>query len=190
MKKSIKKQAPGFTLPELLVVITLIGIIMLGIVGLYVSQTRLTNNEVKESYTQGRLGTALNKMSRVGEQASAVLATATVQSVFYTTDGNNLILSLPSIDSGDSVIEATYDTIVFTLENGDLKMVTEADAVSFRKSGVIYFMQNVNSLNFIYENPSSPAASGWFETTLGQTISLHGADKNLSLTYRVKLKNK
>ncbi len=190
-QSKIENTKNGFTLVEVLVVIVLLGIIVIGVSGLYLGQIRLTGNEFKESEVEIKTAAVLNDIFRIANQATTILASATINSNNYLTGPNTVVLSLPSLDGANNAIEGSDDILVYRKNAGsDLELIIDPAAGSSRTAGAKIMLSDIADLEFGYENELDPVQSGWLNVKISQNVELSTGSKSLDLTYTIVLKNK
>jgi len=142
----------GFSLVEVIFA-SVIGVIIMGMLMiLYIGANRsmvvgITSAEIN---ADGRL--AMDHVVRDVRWGTQVMTSHThsVSSEIFTTDNNELIVEIPSIDSSGDVIASTYDYVIFTLNASNptrLRKVVDPDASSNRNSIDQTIANNINSFN-------------------------------------------
>lgn len=181
----------GFTLVETLVVITVVAIISIGVTAMYLGQVKITRNEIRTVGTQVNTAAILNSVLSTTNQAQAILDSATVNSVDYTSDSDTVIITLPALDEDNTPVSGEQDVIVFNKENdGSLTMTTEAASGSKRDTGVKTLLDEVESLNITYQNTTDIIQSDWFQMDITRQVNTSEGNKNIELSYKISLKNK
>lgn len=179
------KSNKGFTLVEVLIV-TVLGIFLLGAIvytafninrSMVLAQRRV---EVQEA--------ARNMIGRIVKDfrgGSSLVTSVTIDSTLYTTSTNTAVLRLPSVDANGNVLSVD-DHIVFTVINGELRRITQADATSARNSGDILIGRGVTSIVFSSGSVGLSSVSDLTTVTslnISLTVARTGANLTLSETY-------
>lgn len=180
----------GFTLPEVLVVIALLGILGLGLISLYSAQNKLTTDEASLTQAQAELAVGLNSAMPFMQSAFEVLASHIIDSVTYNTSSDTLVLSLPTVDSSNNIVSGSYDYIVFLKTNDDkFNMITDAAVGSKRRIGTRTLIRKVSSLAFSYEDNVTPSNSTWFTVEVQALVKITASTQTLSAMQRISLRN-
>lgn len=175
----------------MLVVIFLLGIISVGLVGLYIGQGRFTDSELKLGHAQSELAAGLNTAYTYAQQASAILAAATIDSVDYTTSATTAVLSLPGIDASGNALTGISDTLVLTKTvDNKLIMVISPEAGSSRNESTRTLIKKVSAAVFTYGDPATLINSSWFDLRAEQQVTVSGGTRTLGQHFRIDLKNK
>ena len=144
----------GFTLTEILVVVTIMGMLVGSLVSISIDTTRLGKTIVSEESLSGKSRAQLDVMMKDIQDAGAILATYTNGST-YTTDANgNLILQVPSHDASGDLL-TTNDVIVYHRVGASapytLKRIVFPTAGSSRAStGDVTILSNIDSISTTY----------------------------------------
>lgn len=73
----------------------------------------------------------------------------------YTTDVNNLILKIPTLDSSGDLVPDTYDYVVYFIDQGNLRVKSFPNIQSQVNSRNQVLAKNVQSIHFQYFNASN-----------------------------------
>lgn len=177
-------------MPEVLVVIALLGVLGLGLISLYSAQNKLTTDEASLTQAQAELAVGLNSALPFMQSAFEVLASYIIDSVTYNTSADVVVLSLPAVDSSNNIISGSYDHVVF-LKTPDNKfnMITEAAAGSKRRSGTRTLIKKISSLAFSYEDNAAPASSTWLTVEVQSQVKITANTQTLTARQRISLRN-
>jgi len=100
--------------------------------------------------SDGRL--AMDRMVRDVRWARQLVSSRTVSGSNYITGDDEIIIQIPSIDSGGTAIDSTYDYVVYALlETSDtvqLRRIVDPNAASSRSNLNQVIAQNINSILF------------------------------------------
>ena len=190
-KWRIDGENAGFTLAEMLVVLVVLGLVISGVLSLYLTQTRISSNEISLAGSSARIVSALNSALSTAESAAAILVGATIGGQSYTTSNTEVVLSLPSKNIDDEIVPGELDTVVFTKNaSNQLVMITQASPGSSRTSGTKILVPEITSLVIQYENEVNKTLSSYFNFETSHNAPLFAGSQNISFTYRVTLKNR
>jgi type II secretory pathway pseudopilin PulG len=141
----------GFTLVETLVVIFLASFILLGLFAIYTLHNNTNTYQEAVVRTTSSSRAALQAMDLMANQASRVLATTTVNGIFYTSSATTTILQLPSADSSGNVVAGKWDIAVFYLKNGNFYEISAPDPPSGRPAFNKLLSDSVQNLVITYD---------------------------------------
>ena len=146
----------GFTIVEVLIsmlIASIVGgllvVIMVNSFGLFYKQS----SKVEEGLN---INTALSSIQNNIKDASSIAISFTKGSETYTSGQNQLVLTVPSIDSSNNIIASTYDYFVLFQDTNMLRYKVFVDSVSKRKPQDQIFSTSVNNLVIKYFNLASP----------------------------------
>ncbi len=162
----------GFTLPEVITV-TLVAVIIGGLVlGIMVQNTRLFVQE-SEKVTQGLgLNDALIKIKSSIKEASSVASSYPQASPEFITGASEIVLKLPSIDSSGSIIDNTFDHIVFTKLSGKLYFKLFPNSLSTRAAVDQLLAKSVEGVDFRYFDISGNEVAATSAVKVRVSVSL------------------
>lgn len=175
----------GFTLIEIMIV-TVLGMFLLGAVvytafnvnrNMALAQRRVAVQEAARNM--------LGRMVKDYRGASALVASATVNSAVYTTTTNTAVVELPSVDASGNILPS-LDYVVFTVVGTELRRITEADASSARVTGDVRIGTGVTGLTFASGGTAlSSIADLSTVASLDMSVTVERTDANqdLSETY-------
>lgn len=169
----------GFTIIEIVVVLFFIALIGTALFAVFTEHNKIYNFEQALIKATGSARTSLNEITEFGLQAHRVIQSQTVNSVAYTSGAQTLILQLPAIDSSGSIINGTYDYVVFNLSGSTLTEQIQAGSGSARATGAKQLSTSVTSLAFTYDNVDFTQVKNisvdlrTAETSRGETINQH-----------------
>jgi Tfp pilus assembly protein PilW len=197
LKKMFFKEA-GFTLTELLVAIGM-GIIVIGAIFsfyLYNQQSFTSASAYVEINTAARL--AMDWMSRDLRWAQQLITNKTINSQYYITGTEEIILKIPSIDSSGDIIDGVFDYVVYHLSQSDstkLERIIDANALSSRVDETRIIANNISSLTFSSagtELSNIPDVTTLTNVAIELTTSKVASRRTLSQTVSstIKLRNK
>lgn len=185
----------GFTLLEVVLVAGLaiiVGTLLITILvqnnGFYYKQ----NSIIAEGLS---LNDAMRGMDTYIRQAVAVASTYIDGTTSYTSDGQTLVLKLPSLNS-EEIIENTYDFVVITKDSEKpnvLRLRVFPDVLSSRKGENLVLTTLVESYNFKYldkaGNEVPPPSAVAVENTLSVLSKTGSIQSNRTSSSIVTLRN-
>lgn len=183
MKKLIsfnlyRKNNKGLTLVELLVAMSLVGVVTLFLTSIYIGTIQLYRGQNLE-ISVVEAATQLNRVIlQYTRQAEAVKDSVTDGTDTYTSGSNELVLQTPSLDGSAEPIPGVYDYYIFYQDGTDLRWKLIPDAQSSRQSFDHLAAEEITNMVISYDTALPPDANLiTFEFTLekedaGNTISI------------------
>ena len=169
----------GFSLVEALLAIAIFIFILLALVIIYASYTKVYNYQQETVRVAGSARLAMNEIQSHALQASHIVQDRSFSGTVYGSDEDALVLEIPAIDESGDIISGQFDWVVFYKSGNSLYRLVEADADSRRTSGLTELSGAVETLSFSYNNADLSLASQVEmdiqvrTTTRGQTITHH-----------------
>lgn len=149
-------KSSGFTLIEVLVamgIATLAGVLLVVIIvnsaGLFTQQSSKVSSGLSANDTMLELRNSIKISTAVAESFTDGAAT-------YTSDGDELVLKVPSVDGSGNLIENTFDHFIFSRQVLNLRFKVFPDALSTRSSVDRIFATSVDFLEFRYFSAANP----------------------------------
>ncbi len=170
----------GFTLIEIMIVITLISICGYIVADIFIGQNRIYKVQVAELNVTSDARMSLDDIDNFVRQANRVLDSYTT----YTTSSQVMVLQIQSVDSSNQLIPA-FDTIVYYLTGTNLYREIFPNAGSARPAMVKKIASNVTSLAFTYNNASHSLVT---EVTTDITIQENAGIQTRAITISSKSK--
>lgn len=132
---------------------TLAGVLLVVIIvnsaGLFTKQS--------SKVSQGlNINDALSQMRGTVKISSSIAESFTDGSKAYTSDNDELVLKVASIDSSGNIIEDSFDHFVYLREANILRFKTYPSALSARRSADTILSTNLDFLGFTYLNSANP----------------------------------
>lgn len=182
----------GFTLLEVSVVMAL-----LALIGLFLGQTYL---DFSQFFGRENLQVDLNlanqntlqDVSASVKESAAVLASAVLDSITYTSATTTLVLNLPTINTQGQIVSGSYDTLAYYLDPANQKKLVkrvQAAAGSRRQTQTKTLDSFVSFLEFQY-NATSTADAAAIIMTLTSSQTQAGRLQAVTSTLRAVLRNK
>ena len=153
----------GFTLIEMVVGIGVISILIFALLNLYLAYGSLYTfqNAKLTTIAEGRV--TMSDFTLFTIQAHRVIGSFTFTTTTYYSGTSTVILQIPAMTSGGSIISNVWDYVVFYTSGANLYRKTQADEASSRTSGTKLLTSNLQSLIFAYDNA---------DLTLAQKVSI------------------
>jgi prepilin-type N-terminal cleavage/methylation domain-containing protein len=183
------KQSNGFTIIEVIIVLGVSTILMLGLFTLFDWHQKVYVQEEATVRTVGDARSTLNSMGRYIAQGSSILVSHDFNGTVYTTGGNVLVLEVPSVNSSDEIIPATYDYVAYYLDSGNIHQVIDAGSGSTRLSGTKKLASNVLSFSLTYNN-GTPSQASNVTIDLQTQITTRNGNVTTHVTDTIFLRNK
>ncbi len=147
-----KKFEQGFTLIEVVIVIAIFTILIVALLNLFEWHNKLFYLGQADIQATGSARATMNSMSLYIPQASSVLASHAISGTTYTTDGDTLVLQLPSYDSSGNLINNTNDYVVYYLNSGALyQLISLGSGSGDRKAGTKQLSEDVANFALTYD---------------------------------------
>lgn len=150
------RDARGFTVMEAVSVLGIMTMVLVMVsemfasgYNIYILQSARIGAEVGAVF-------AARAVSEATRDAMAVEASSTINGTLYTSDADTLVLKLPSIDSSNNVIAASYDYIAIFNDPSDstlVKRATQITGASKRPTGTKLITTSNSVLRFRYNEP-------------------------------------
>ncbi|OGE74332.1 MAG: hypothetical protein A3I07_02680 [Candidatus Doudnabacteria bacterium RIFCSPLOWO2_02_FULL_42_9] len=141
----------GFTLVEIVIVISIVVVCGVVIADLFIGQNRLYKVETAELNVTSDARVALDDIDNYVRQANRVLD----NSGAYITGAQVLVLQIQSINASNQLIPATFDNVVYYLTGPELYREVFPHNASSRLGGTKQLASHVNGLAFTYNNVSN-----------------------------------
>ena len=185
------KDQKGFGVFEIIIGLVVISTIFLVLMDSFLMHGRLfragsTQSEMQ--YCKARIGEHFSKYIR---SANAVVSSATINAEDYVTDRDTLILSIPSINPQNDVIEGSYDYLVFyrgASKDEEFYYYLKPDAQSSRNAIEKQLCSCMGSIDFSYNN-NKPELS---DTVLVEAVfskTIGNAVQTLQFSGRYQINN-
>lgn len=162
---------------------TVMAIVILIVMNLFVGSGRFVTAEqvrIDVSEKSSRLLAGLDETLREGR---AVLASATYNSVTYTTGDDVVVLSTPSLMADGSLSLSETDTVIVHVNTNDPqnktidRIISATGVGSTRTTGAISIVQNIKDVYFRYHS-DTPTLS----TVVTATVTVTGTANNRPFT--------
>lgn len=190
------KSGTGFTLIELLILIAVSAVAGALLVSIMVTSNRLfvhQGNKVSQGLS---LNDSVNEISRMIKLSSRVVGSYPDPSPEFTTDSTTLILSLPSIDAQNKIIDNTFDYAVIFRDSQKpnlLKLAVYPDPQSSRKSQNKVLSNILSKIIFTYldnnNNPVLPSQADKVNFVVNLEESAGSLSQTGSASGQINLKN-
>lgn len=190
-----RKMRQGLTLVELLVSLSLTGIVTLLILTVYNAYFKLFTNQIGSTDVIGQNQIATQEIINQIRQSQSVILTCPDNICQADNTGQNVIvLELWSLDAGGNATSAAFDYFVYRTDANDSTSLIKkiyADPSSSRKTAqriITHSLQPSNGLSFSY-NPAVPDTTQ-VTITLSTTGTLNGKTQTSTKTATAGLRNK
>ncbi len=188
---SNKTKKNGLTLIELIVTITILGILSITFSNIYIESLKTFETESAQSILQTDSQTAIDRIINETKGAQKVESSYST----YTTGETVMVLAIPAIDEDQAIIYngsvVVSDYIIYYLQSGSIhrKIYADDESVRYSQNEEDYvFATGVEDLTFEY----SPAPPQTTEVTVTLTLerTIGKSARNITLTNKTKLRNK
>lgn len=183
---------PGVTLVELIVVITTMAVMAFVIVTMYFASTEVAKGQSTGSAVQLENFFGQGRMRTLLQDASSVVVSATLSGTLYTTDGDTVVFTVPSVDAADNLVSGAVDTVVIeytgSAPNAYIRAIVAPHASSARPASDSRLAGSVDALQFRYSDATVTEAH-YVDVTL-RTRAVSGNHSARSTTEsRIVLRN-
>ena len=146
----------GFTLAEILVVITLLVILITVGVQIFIYNNRFYENQAGEIFSITATREAADRINEYARAAVALESTYLYGSTIYATDAQTAIFKIPGIDTAGQTIGGVYDYAIMGPSPSDpnrLELIVDSpDAESVRAPRLLLLTDKLTSIIFTYDN--------------------------------------
>ena len=167
------KQQRGFTIIELVIVIALCLVLMSGLLALLDWHNKVFVLEQATVRATSSVRNVMNAMTRYVTQGATIEASRTMSGTLYTTDGDTVVVKIPSIDASGNVIAGTFDYFVYYLSSGSVYQLIEAGAGSVRNAGSKVLGESIDLFTLTYNN-ADPAIAGSVAVDVQARVTTRG----------------
>ena len=187
----------GLTLIELLITMSLIGIILVVITSVYLVGFRTFREELASSTVQSNAQTILDQIildTKNGMLIESPLDPFIINGKTYTTGTNMIVIRLPAIDNDKQIIysgsDMLYDRIIYYYLNNEIHKVTYAEVSSSRyKNNAADTILDRNALSLSFEYDPDETAATLVKVNLSSTISVGNRSKEINISGQARLRN-
>lgn len=183
-------QKRGLTLIELLVTMSLIGIILIVITSVYVTGFRTFKEELASSTVQSNAQTILDAV--ILDAKNGML----IEPIYgaYTTGPNTIIIRVPATNESKEILyngsDMVYDRVIYYYLNNEIHKITYAASGSTRykndgKDSVLD--KNILAMSFEYDPDQSTATL--VRVNLDSVIKVGNRDKKITISGEARLRN-
>jgi prepilin-type N-terminal cleavage/methylation domain-containing protein len=171
--------AAGFTLLELMIVMSMLGVIMLSVTTLYIANIKNSEDESRRAQLTESLTLATDNLTDDVKNASAIEASYSS----YTSGSQTVVLDLPAVDSSHNIIYSgtsfVLDRVVYAYASGALTRSVFPGSGSTRSAVTRKtVLSKITALNFTYPN-SPPAGS----SQMSYSITVADSFKDRTATF-------
>lgn len=144
----------GVTMLEMLITVSVFAIVGALLLSILVSNTGLSYRQSAKVSQGVGVNDVISSITTNIKQAAAVATGYPINQPIYITDGSNLVLKLPAVDSSGDTISGAFDFVVY-YRDGDkirFKVFPSTSPQSSRFSEDKILSLNVTGLSFQYFN--------------------------------------
>lgn len=148
--------ARGFTIAELVVVVSLFAILVLFVFGTLIANNRFFKTQSGEIRAINSAREVADRINESARSAAAIASAHTYLTVQYATGGTLVVFQIPAIDSAGEIIASVYDYVIIGRDPNNssrLIMIVSADAASVRKERVLEFSDKLSAIQLTYDDP-------------------------------------
>lgn len=173
-----QRNRPGFTLFELLITISIMGIVVIVVSSLFISTNQFNRDEQLRIDVGEDASRVLGPLDRVLREGMQIMASADIGGTTYTTGTSTVVFSLPSIDETGATITGTSDTAVITLDasiatNPGIRLLISPAANTYRPSQNSITVDHVKDFYLRYTT-DTPTASTTVSAMVQVTKTVRG----------------
>ncbi len=163
IKKHLFRPQPGFTLIEVVVGIGVLVVLLFSLFNLYLAYGSLYTSQNNQLTIVAAGRSIMSELGLYTVQAYRVVGNYTIATTTYYSSTTTLALQIPAINSGGSIINNTWDYVVFYANGTNLYRTIAADGASSRISGTRKLTNYLQNITFTYDNA---------DLTLAQKVSI------------------
>lgn len=152
----------GFSLMEVLIAMSVAVVAGVLLMGMWVQNNNVFYKEQAVSSQQVNVNDVSDQISLSIRSAASVATSLSHNSVLYTTGLEALVLTIPSIDANQKVIEDTFDHIIIAKDSQNTKVLKKfvvPNGASNRKSENKVLTTKLSEINFYYLDQNNLAVS-------------------------------
>ncbi len=156
------RRPAGVSLMETMVVVAVMAMLLLIITQIFALNYRILEQQAARADNETGAIITARTISQAARGAIAVVASYTIGGTLYTSSSTTLVVKMPALSSSGTVIVNAYDYMAFfrdPLKPAYIKVATEADAGSIRRSGSRLMTNYNQTLIFRYDNPDITKAN-------------------------------
>jgi type II secretory pathway pseudopilin PulG len=169
---AVRGRERGFTIIELITGVALIALFSLVLSGIVVTAQRSAAVEKTKADLAVENRHLVDETTRQIKSARAVLASASLFGLPYTTGSQTLILELPSIDNNQTIIDGTSDWLVFRKNGPNFQFIQDGSTGSVRPDTESRLLsQRMTALTFTFFDANGSTLSADFENAVSVAIS-------------------
>lgn len=134
----------GLGMAELIISLAILLILGALLVIFYVGYNQSLSFLTASENVNASAGAVVADMSSTIRLADQVLSSHNFSGTIYTTSSTTLVIELPTIDAAGTIQATKHDYVAYFMSGGIIKKITDADALSSRKTG-IHVLSNVGT---------------------------------------------
>lgn len=184
--------AEGFTLVEILVVITIFAAVGIVITNLFIGHNNLYYFSSAEVNGDSQARLAMDRMVGMTREAESIVASRLFSGTVFSSGASTLVERLKTVNSSNDFVTGSYDYVVYYLDSLDpskLMETVEAGPQSRRVSSTRLLANNVQNLNFVY-TPSDLSSAKTITIGLLIRSQLRNSTSTVDLSSSVKIRGK
>lgn len=181
----------GTSLIEALLAIAIIGLLFAVAGAFTVRAEQFFTIEQTRTALEGQLAVGLEPIRDDGLRARAILSSHTLQGTVYNSSSSTLVLEVPTLGSGGSLVPSSSDFVAFLrdpLAPARVIRVYEAAFGSERRTGTETIARGIDGLHFLFTS-TTPAGSRTFDALLSASSTVRGRAIRGALSSFVTLLN-
>ncbi|MFA6588671.1 MAG: hypothetical protein WCT08_06455 [Patescibacteria group bacterium] len=182
----------GVSIVEMIISITILGVISFIMVTIFFASDRVTKGQQIGSTIQTENIFGQNMMRKNLKDATGILTNVTIDAITYTTNEQNLVFKVPSINASGDIINSTWDTFVYTSSGtyptAQVKLLISPDASSSRPASSQVMVSLVDNLQFRY-NSNTISDISYVDITLRTKKTEGEHSRRFTTETRVTLRN-
>lgn len=180
----------GLTLIELLITISLIGMILIVITSVYLTGFRTFREELASSTVQSNAQTILDAIVLDAKNGMLIEPAYDI----YTTSADTIIIRVPAVNASREILydgtDMFYDRVIYYYKNNEIHKVTFANpnSIRYKNNGKDSALdKNVLSMSFGYD--PDPTTATLVRVNLSSVIKVGNRDKEITISGEARLRN-
>lgn len=149
-QRAAYRLSAGFTIPELLVVVVVTGLIGAALIELFISYGSIVSLQGAAVEVDSSAGAIVNQVHDAAQQARAIVSSHTFSGTALSTGTSTVVFEVPAIDSAGDIVSGSYDYYGFHASGTDAYMFVDAGTGSSRADITKRLSQVLESMTFTY----------------------------------------
>lgn len=182
------KAVCGFTLLETVVVVGVMAFAIGAVAVLYVNLNTMLGTGAAVQASASDAKRVVGEVELLALQARGVVASRAFSGTTYVSDGDTLVLQLPSVNGSGAVIANTYDYAVVYQSGSTTVRILETGSGSARNAETKKLAGSTATLSFTYDD-ADPALAEKITVEIATVTVTRGTAHRAQMREAVRLRN-